>query len=138
MLRRSETGVVIRTTLHDLALFRQVLTPGAQRVFDGAHGSIEHSAHFLPFIAYELCMSCLHSGEFASREASVRPIPSASAISVTVAPEASAFAMRANRPSRRIRQAAAVLQVRFVSLKLFVVSRVPIGATREVMCSISA
>ena len=31
----------------------------------------------------------------------MRPIPSASAISVTVAPEASAFAIRASRPSRR-------------------------------------
>ena len=33
--------------------FRQVLTPGAQRVLDRAHESIEDSAHFLPFVAYE-------------------------------------------------------------------------------------
>ena len=31
----------------------------------------------------------------------MRPMPSASAMSVTVAPEASAFAIRARRPSRR-------------------------------------
>ena len=45
---------MVRATLHDLALLRQVLTPGAERVFDRAHGSIEHGAHFLPFVAYEL------------------------------------------------------------------------------------
>ena len=40
-------------------------------------------------------LNCRRSGEFASREASVRPIPSASAMWVMVAPEASALAIRA-------------------------------------------
>jgi hypothetical protein len=44
---------------------------------------------------------CRHSGEFASRDASVRSMPSASAMSVTVAPEARALAIRARRHSRR-------------------------------------
>jgi hypothetical protein len=46
-------------------------------------------------------MSCRHSGEFAVREASVRPMPSASAMSLTVVPEASAFAILVSLPSRR-------------------------------------
>ena len=54
VLRRSETSIMVRATLHDLALFRQVLAPGAQRVLDRAHRAIEHGAHFLPFVAYEL------------------------------------------------------------------------------------
>ena len=101
MLRRSETSIVIRATLHDLAFLRHVLTPGAQRVFDRAHGSIEHSAHFLPFIAYELGnqLPALRRVRFSGGEGASDP--SASAISVTVAPEASALAMRARRPSRR-------------------------------------
>jgi hypothetical protein len=45
---------VVRSTLHDLPIFRQVLARSAERVLDRAHGSIKHSAHFLPFVAYEL------------------------------------------------------------------------------------
>ena len=101
VLRRRETGAVVRATLHDLALFSQVLTSSAQRVLDRAHRAIENGTHFLPFVAYELCNNCRHSGAFASRYSSVRPIPSASAMSVTLAPEASALAIRVRRPSRR-------------------------------------
>ena len=45
---------MVWSPLHDLPIFRQVLTRGAQRRLDRAHGSIEHRAHFLPFVAYEL------------------------------------------------------------------------------------
>jgi hypothetical protein len=55
VFRRRETGVVVWSAIDDLPFLRHVFAPGAQRVLDRAHGSIEHSAHFLPFIAYELC-----------------------------------------------------------------------------------
>ena len=53
VLRRSETRLVVRTTLHDLALFRQVLASGGQRVLDRAHRAIEDGTHLLPFITDE-------------------------------------------------------------------------------------
>ena len=55
VLRRRETRIVVRATLHDLPILRQVLTPGAQRVLYRAHRAIENGPHFLPFVAYELC-----------------------------------------------------------------------------------
>ena len=61
----------------------------------------KHGAHFLPFVADELRDQLPALRRVPFRDARVRPTPSASAISVTVAPEASAFAMRARRPSRR-------------------------------------
>ena len=101
MLRRGETSIMIRSTLHDLALFHQVLASGGKRVLDRAHRAIKDGTHLLAFITENSAITCRHSGEFASRDARVRPIPSASAISVTVAPEASALAMRKRRLSRR-------------------------------------
>ncbi len=53
MLRRSETGVVIRTTLHDLAFLRHILAPGTERVLDRAYRAIEDGTHLLPFITDE-------------------------------------------------------------------------------------
>jgi hypothetical protein len=46
--------------------------------------------------------SCRHSGEFALREAIVRLMPSASAMSVTVCREASTFAIRARSPQAEL------------------------------------
>ena len=132
MLRRIETRIVVRTTLHDLALFRQVLAPGAQRVLNRAHGSIKHSAHFLPFIAYELGDQLpalrrvrFSGGERASDPFGVGDVGDGGA-------EASALAMRASQPSRRSSAAGgrgpSCVGERF---KCFVFSRVPIGTSRR-------
>jgi hypothetical protein len=63
-----------------------------------------------------------HSGEFASRDASVRPMPSASAMSVRVAPAARAFAIDVRRPSRRSSTVGAGC-VLVAGLRLFTPSR---------------
>jgi hypothetical protein len=81
VLRRSETSIMIGATVDDLALFRQVLAPGPQRVLDRAHRLIEDGA-FPP------------TGRLRTRRSIAgTPASSASAMSVTVAPEARAFAI---------------------------------------------
>jgi hypothetical protein len=72
---------MIGATVDDLALFRQVLAPGPQRVLDRAHRLIEDGA-FPP------------TGRLRTRRSIAgTPASSASAMSVTVAPEARAFAI---------------------------------------------
>jgi hypothetical protein len=92
---------MVRATVHDLALFRQVLAPGAQRVLYRAHRAIEHGAHFLPFIAYELCdrLPALRRVRFSGGERASDPFRFGDI--ADCAPEASALAIRARRPSRR-------------------------------------
>ena len=79
----------------------QVLTPGAERVLDRAHRAIEDGAHLLPFVAYELGnqLPALRRVRFSGGERASYPFGFGDI--GDGAPEASAFAMRASRPSRR-------------------------------------
>src|SRR5688572_21236016 len=94
-------GLVIGSTVEDLPVLRHVLTPGAERVLENADAAAENGAHLVLLRADELAKEVRrHSGEFALAEAIVRlmsssvrnlfcipaarrPMPSASAMSVT-------------------------------------------------------
>jgi hypothetical protein len=41
---------MVRPAVHDLAVFADVLTRGAERMLDGANAAIEHGAHLVEFL----------------------------------------------------------------------------------------
>lgn len=72
VLRGSQTRIVIRPTVDDLAFLRHVLFARPERVLEEAEASVEHRAYLVVLSAYELGHQLPHSGELASREARVR------------------------------------------------------------------
>ena len=84
-LRRCETSIMIRSTLDDLPFVRHVFPPGAQRVLDRAQDRRIRRA-FPSIRRLRIRRSVAGTpASFASRGGEVRPMPSASAMSVTVA-----------------------------------------------------
>jgi hypothetical protein len=80
-----EPGVVVGTAADNLAVLGHVLTRGAEGTVDSPEATVKHGLHPVLSELTNSAMSCRHSGEFALRNAIVRLMRSASAMSVTCA-----------------------------------------------------
>ena len=80
--------------MNNLTILCHVFTPGAERVLDSAEHAEEQRVHLVALVTHELGQQLPALRRVRFTGCHVRPMPSASAMSVMVATEASALAIR--------------------------------------------